>query len=107
MIGLARTGECWRNAYDCEIMSEEPLEFIFVTGFIFPKPIFVKLSEQFQILHFKCVTYGYGPWQCGQGYFNPPKGEAKWEFCPETENSMNRSLARSPTMNKRTTDPIN
>ena len=69
---------------------------MFDTAWTFPKPIFVKLAEKFPTLHFWCVTFDEGAIFAGQGYFNPPKGEAEWELCEPTVELYQQVYGRKP-----------
>ena len=73
---------------------------------IFPKPIFVKLAEQFRTLHFKCVTFG-GPWFAGKDTLTPPKVRPNGNSAQRTDELYEQVYGRKPDLNKRTTDPIN
>jgi hypothetical protein len=82
-------GTKW-NSYEFRLLSEDPLEFAFDTGWRFPDRIFEALAREFPTLQFKCVAFDEGWRFAGEGCFNPEPGETPFHLCAPTKELCQR-----------------
>jgi hypothetical protein len=74
-------GTKW-NSYGFDLVSDDPLEFVFDTAWAFPCPVFIALAQNFPALHFRCFAFDEMWIFAGQGYFK--HDEQQWELCDAT-----------------------
>jgi hypothetical protein len=76
-------GTKW-NSTALEIVSDDPLEFIFDTALGFPLQVFQALACRFPTLSFECVALEESWWFAAKGVFNAGSGRAEYEKCGAT-----------------------